>query len=102
MWGEIPFERELHKPPVISLVKRRRTYRHDPLVSNDALLRNLTGDWRQYLVQQAAVEDLAVLRKEVLVNRPVGDDRFILRLEKRFGCIVRRQIPGRPPEIDIN
>jgi len=50
----------------------------DPLINGDGMLRELIGDWRNYLL------------KEVVMSRPAGAEAFFKKLEKRFCCT-----PGR-------
>ena len=68
----------------------------DPLVSGDTMLRELIGDWGTYLRQDDNPQYIDVLRKEAVVSRPAGTERFIKRLEKRLGCTLLRQKTGRP------
>lgn len=68
----------------------------DPLVKGDEVIRELVGDWDRYLNQEDKKEEIGVIRREVCVNRPVGDESFIKKLEKRFKCSIKRQKVGRP------
>jgi len=74
----------------------------DPLVSGDGMLRKLIGDWRKYLQQEDEMNIIDVIRSEVCVNRPAGEESFIKKLEKRFACGLRRQKAGRPPKDVVN
>jgi putative transposase len=70
----------------------------DPLVSGDGMLLELVGNWRKYLQQEDKTDTISVIRREVSVSRPAGDESFIKKLEKRFACGLQRQKAGRPPK----
>ena len=65
-------------------------------------MRGLIGDWRKYLREKEDVEFLDRIRRESFVNRPLGDEPFIKRLEKRLKCRLIRRKVGRPPKKERN
>ena len=72
------------------------TTKRDPLVSGNTMLREVIGDWGAYVRQEENQGFIDVLRREVVVSRPAGNESFIRRLEKCFDCMLRRQKVGRP------
>jgi putative transposase len=72
--------------------------KHDELVSADALLRQIIGNWKKYLRQAEEELFIGKIRKEGMVSRPIGEASFIRKLEKRFQCRLQRQKLGRPPK----
>ncbi len=61
-------------------------------------VRRLTGDWRRYL---SGPDDEATgreLRRHEATGRPLGDERFLVRLEAKVGRLLRRQKPGPKPK----
>ena len=50
------------------------------------------GDWRAFLASGLSEEELALLRRHERSGRPLGDDRFIARLEQRVGRLLH---PGK-------
>jgi len=47
------------------------------------------------LTSAVTEEELKVLRGHERTGRPLGDDDFLVRLEKNLGRVLRRQKPGR-------
>jgi putative transposase len=72
--------------------------KHDELVSADALLRQIIGNWKKYLRQAEEEVFVGMIRKEGMVSRPIGEAAFIRKLERRFQCRLQRQKRGRPPK----
>jgi len=68
----------------------------DRLVSQDDLLPSMVGYSRQFVSQPDDEQDLHRLRKESSVGRPLGDEEFIIGLERKLGRMLRRRPPGRP------
>jgi putative transposase len=69
--------------------------RDDRLVRVAPLLKRV-DDWRAYLTAGAGEEDAALLRLHERTGRPLGDTRFVARLERRLGRPLRKKPPGRP------
>ncbi len=65
----------------------------DGLVKVDPLL-SLVGDWAAFLKSGMTDGELARLRGHERTGRPLGDDPFLRRLEKRLGRVLRRLKPG--------
>jgi len=74
-------------------VGRRRT---DPLVRSGDRPGRTVDDWRAYLREGDDAAQLELIRRETPVGRPLGDARFIRRLERRLGIDLFRRPPGRP------
>ena len=68
--------------------------RDDGLVQVAPLL-ELAPKWRRLLTSAVTEEELKVLRGHERTGRPLGDDDFLVRLEKNLGRVLRRQKPGR-------
>lgn len=68
----------------------------DPLVGREARLGEMVGDWREYLGEADAAEMLEAIRRETPVGRPLGDGRFVRRLEAKIDRGLMRRPPGRP------
>ncbi len=74
-------------------VGRRRT---DPLVRRDAGIDEMVGDWSEFLVEPDADEVLCRLRRESAAGRPLGNDEFLRKLERKLKRNLVRGRPGRP------
>ena len=68
----------------------------DALVTVAPLLA-MAGDWRGLLRRALPEEELEALRKHDRTGRPLGDARFLGRLEKRLGRVLRPKKPGPKP-----
>ena len=53
------------------------------------------GDWKVYLKMSLEEEEWERIRRPERTGRPMGDERFIERLEKRLDRTLRKQKPGR-------
>jgi putative transposase len=53
------------------------------------------GDWKGYLKMGKEEEEWERIRQHERTGRPMGDERFIERLEKRLNRDLRKQKPGR-------
>ncbi len=67
----------------------------DPLVRGDGMLREVISDWREYLGGEDDEEEMAAIRQETVVSRPLGSESFIRRLEQMVGRSLIRGRPGR-------
>jgi putative transposase len=65
----------------------------DCLVKVGPLLK-LVRSWRQLLTRAATEEQIKALRQHERTGRPLGEDNFQKRLEKRLGRVLRPQKPG--------
>ena len=68
----------------------------DGLVRVDAIGK-LVGDWRSYLRDVVGEKELEELRQHERTGRPLGQEGFVQRLEKKLGRLLRRQRPGPKP-----
>jgi putative transposase len=68
----------------------------DPLVRVAPLLK-LAPNWRGFLARVLREEDIEVLRAHERTGRPLGDEAFLARLEKKLGRTLRPQKPGPKP-----
>ena len=71
--------------------------RDAPLVRADDRFGQTIKDWKAYLMEGEDPEEVALIRKETPVGRPIGDAGFIQRLERRFGMDLFRRPPGPRP-----
>ena len=77
-----------------SSARAHLTGRDDALVQVAPLL-ELAPDWRRLLTSAVREEELKVLRGHERTGRPLGDDDFLVHLEKNLGRVLRHQKPGR-------
>ena len=59
-----------------------------------APLLQMAPDWRRLLAGAVEEDELDVLRAHRRTGRPLGDEKFLKRLEKKLGRVLRRQKPG--------
>lgn len=71
--------------------------RDDALVKVKPLL-DMVGDWRRYLAQDVGQEEADTFRLHERTGRPLGDERFVTRLERLLGREIRKRKPGRKPK----
>ncbi len=69
----------------------------DPLISDSLMLPD-RGDWPAYLRQEDDQSDTLSFRRHAHTGRPLGDDRFLSKLERLTGRILIKKRPGRKPE----
>ncbi len=68
--------------------------RKDDCLVKVAPLLGLAKNWRRLLVSAATEEQIKAFREHERTGRPLGDEAFQKRLEKKLGRILRRQKPG--------
>jgi len=73
----------------------------DVLVRTRPLL-HMVGDWREFLSEDPAPDDLRLLRRHERTGRPLGNDQFIQRLEESCGQILRTRKPGPKSKVKRN
>ena len=66
----------------------------DPLASRDGDVDEMIPDWRTFLPEPDEEDFAEAIRRETAAGRPLGDDRFVRRLEKRLGRKLARGRPG--------
>ncbi len=54
------------------------------------------GDWSAWLAEGDSEEEMVILRRNVEKGLPCGSERFIRKLEKRVGRLLRYRPMGRP------
>ena len=67
----------------------------DALVVVKPLLR-IVDDWRKFLTGGISDEEYKTLRRHERTGRPLGNTKFILRLEEKLGKVLTPQKGGRP------
>ena len=72
--------------------------RDDGLVTVRPLLDRI-GDWRAFLRGGLSEAEHEAIRAGERTGRPLGDKRFVARLEKRLGRTLARQKPGPKPTV---
>jgi len=73
---------------------RAHIKRKDDCLVKVAPLLALAKNWRRLLTSAATEEEIQALREHEGTGRPLGDDAFQKRLEKKLGRVLRRQKPG--------
>jgi putative transposase len=61
-------------------------------------LLEMAGDWQSFLKEQVTQGELARFRGHERTGRPLGDERFVKRLEKMLKRVLARRRPGPKPE----
>ncbi len=95
-------------PVKAGLVRRPRQYRwssaaahlkgeDDGLVHVGPLL-EFAGDWKKFLAQPTEPHRIEKLRTHERTGRPLGNERFLTKLEKRLDRVLRPRKPGRKPK----
>lgn len=68
----------------------------DPLLARSSFIDGL-GDWRAYLGRGHSEAELRLLRSHLKTGRPLGEDRFLDRIEELTGQPARKRKPGPKP-----
>jgi len=71
----------------------------DGLVKVQAML-DRVGDWREYLESRVDEGLTETLRSHSRTGRPLGDDSFLDRLERKLGKALRPRRPGRKRKVE--
>ena len=71
--------------------------REDGLVYAEPLL-ELVGDWGKFLSQPVEPQDVEKLQAHERTGRPLGNDAFVAKLERRLHRPLRPRKPGRKPK----
>ena len=66
----------------------------DVLVKSARMLEIVGEDWISFLSAEVRDEDIAALRRHERTGRPLGGKKFLRRLERKLGRILRRGKPG--------
>jgi len=68
--------------------------RKDDCLVKVAPLLSLAKNWRRLLTSAATEEQIKAFREHERTGRPLGDNAFQKRLEKKLGRVLRRRKPG--------
>ena len=71
--------------------------RDDGVVRVGPLLERVK-DWREFPAQAMEADEVELMRSHERTGRPLGESRFLDRIEKTLGRIVRPAKPGRKPK----
>ncbi len=66
----------------------------DPLITKGSLDDEI-ADWASFLVSETPESELKLLRKHASTGRPLGRDKFVEKLEKLTGRILKEKPKGR-------
>ena len=77
--------------------RRQQTFFDDGVVRVGPLLERVK-DWREFLAQAMEADEVELMRSHERTGRPLGESRFLDRIEKTLGRIVRPAKPGRKPK----
>ena len=96
--GRIPFREAPMATPIIAFSEAGISGQNEALVDVDPLLSIIKGDWRNFLGQRLLPMETDDIRKHAQTGRPLGDVRFVTRLECLLGRELRPRKPGRKPK----
>ena len=71
--------------------------RHDGLVRVEPFL-DLAGEWGKFLSQPIEPQCVEKLQAGERTGRPLGNDGFVAKLERRLHRVSRTRKPGRKPK----
>ena len=57
---------------------------------------DLLSGWSEVLGEADAASEIEAIRRQTVAGRPLGDERFVRKLERAAGKVLRRLPPGRP------
>jgi putative transposase len=69
------------------------TGKDDALVKIRPLL-DLVPDWKNFLREGIEDKDIKILRQHENTGRPLGDDKFVRKIEKVVGRVLKKKKPG--------
>jgi len=72
--------------------------RSDPLVKVSAL-NKIIDDWREFFKERIDSELVETMRKHEHTGRPLGSEKFVLRLEKILDRLLLPKKAGRPKKL---
>jgi putative transposase len=67
--------------------------KNDGLVKVGPMLA-MVGDWEKFLEEDATEDEAKKLRQHERTGRPLGNEQFVMRLEKLTGRMLRKRKPG--------
>jgi hypothetical protein len=53
------------------------------------------GNWFAWLAEVDSVDELSIIRRNILKGLPCGSDRLIQKLEKKIGQMLKYRLLGR-------
>ena len=68
----------------------------DVLVKAARLLGRAGSDWKDFLLGGLSIDDAELIRHHERTGRALGSERFVRRLERVLGRMLRKRSPGRP------
>jgi putative transposase len=68
--------------------------RKDDALVKVAPLLKIATNWRRLLTSAVPEEEIKAFREHERTGRPLGDEAFQKRLEKKLGRVLRRKKPG--------
>ncbi|MFH1014396.1 MAG: transposase [Nitrospirota bacterium] len=71
--------------------------RDDELVKVTHLL-EMAGDWRNFLAETVAAQEMEVIRSHERTGRPLGSEQFVAKLERILERNLQRLKPGPKPK----
>lgn len=83
-----------------SSAKAHITGSPDPVISGEAVLRNLVKNWTEFLHKPEESEVIERLRCNTRSGRPLGSDRFIAQIEATISRELHPKKPGRRKKMD--
>ena len=76
-----------------SRAKAHALKQKDPLLESFYLNREIRN-WRSYLTEPDDDERIRIFHEYILTGRPLGEERFVKKLEVKVGRILRKMKPG--------
>lgn len=67
---------------------------HDNSLVSVSPLREMVGDWTKFLLEGFGEKEAEDLRRHERTGRPLGCERFVTKLERLTGSMLRPQKPG--------
>jgi putative transposase len=64
------------------------------ILLGDDLMMSKINDWSSYLREGERESDIKLFRLHARTGRPLGDEKFLSKLEKTTGRILKRRRPG--------
>ncbi len=74
--------------------------KEDTLLSKSSLLNEMIDNWKAFLRLTPSEQDIKMLQQHERTRRPLGSDRFLTRLEKSIGRLLKPKRSGRKPRKD--
>jgi len=72
-------------------------YGEEDILLKTSPLNEMIDDWKGFLRLTTSEKDIKMLQQHERTGRPLGNDRFLTRLEKSLGRFLKPKKPGRKP-----